>query len=91
MGSYPEVGLKRVRDKRDTARVSLTDGVDPAVDRKQRKANQQNSFETVGREWLAEQAASWTEGNTKRATTRLERWAVRWLGVENLSIAVSFM
>ena len=80
LGSYPDVSLKRAREKRDEARMSLTDGVDPAVDRKQRKANQQNGFETVGREWLAKQAASWTEGNTQRVTSRLERWAFPWLG-----------
>lgn len=80
LGSYPEVSLKRARDKRDMARVRLAEGVDPAAERKQRQVSQQNTFEAVGREWLTKQSASWTEGNTARVTTRLERWAFPWLG-----------
>jgi len=37
LGSYPLVGLKLARDKRDEARLLLVEGYDPATERKRRK------------------------------------------------------
>ena len=31
MGTYPEVGLKAARDRRDEARALLAEGIDPAL------------------------------------------------------------
>ena len=50
-GSYPEVSLKKARDKRDKAREELADGLDPSQLRKTNQliSEQQaaNSFEVV--------------------------------------------
>jgi hypothetical protein len=34
LGAYPDVSLKRAREKRDDARRALTDGIDPAAKRR---------------------------------------------------------
>ena len=38
LGSYPEVSLKRAREKRDAARSLLDAGIDPAMRRREEKA-----------------------------------------------------
>lgn len=52
IGSYPDVPLKRAREKRDEARRLLADGIDPAAQRKAEKVANTNTFEAVAREWL---------------------------------------
>ena len=38
LGAYPDVPLKRARDKRDEARRRLADGIDPSVECQERRA-----------------------------------------------------
>jgi hypothetical protein len=52
LGSYPDVSLKRAREKRDEARRLLADGVDPSARRKSDQQSQAETFETIAREWL---------------------------------------
>ena len=54
-GTYPDVKLKRAREKRDEARRLLDRGIDPAEDRKEKKAALAgtNSFKAVAQEWLS--------------------------------------
>src|SRR5215467_4177756 len=56
LGSYPDVSLKRAREKRDDARRLVADGIDPSAKRKAEKAAQSDTFEAIAREWLALQA-----------------------------------
>lgn len=55
LGAYPEVSLAKARSDRDKARLRLTDGVDPAQDRKDAKLagriRLETSFEAVARSW----------------------------------------
>ena len=57
MGTYPDVGLKQARERRDAARQQLVEGIDPSAARKAEKAAKQaqalNNFEAVSRAWLA--------------------------------------
>ena len=52
LGTYPEVGLKAARKKRDEARELIAAGVDPGENRKAQKASNRllaaNSFEVIG-------------------------------------------
>ena len=52
LGNYPDVSLKRAREKRDEARRLLADGVDPSARRKSDRQSQTETFEAVAREWL---------------------------------------
>lgn len=77
LGVYPDVGLKEARERRDTARKQLADGVDPSLNRKVQKSLRQqqaaNSFEAVSREWYEKHAPNWVSAHGDRILRRLER------------------
>lgn len=77
LGTYPDVGLKDARERRDAARKLLANGIDPAFNRKAQKATRQeratNSFEVVAREWYEKFSGSWVESHGSRIIRRLER------------------
>lgn len=52
LGAYPDVSLKRAREKRDEARKLLADGIDPAERRVTEKHAQIDTFEVLASEWL---------------------------------------
>lgn len=66
LGSYPEVSLREARALRDGARVLLSKGVNPRLDRKQkRQAVQladQNTFKIVYEKWLDHRGLVLKEG-----------------------------
>jgi hypothetical protein len=47
LGAYPEVSLKRARDKRDDTRRQLADGVDPTFKRRAEADSTTNTFKAV--------------------------------------------
>jgi integrase len=82
LGVYPEVSLKRAREKRDEARQLLADGIDPSAERKAAEAAQRvahlGTFEAVAREWLTRQ--SWGESHGAKNIRRLEQHVFPWIG-----------
>ena len=77
LGVYPDVALKDARERRDTARKLIAEGIDPGENRKAQKATKQdraaNSFEVVAREWYAKHAPNWAEHHGDRIIRRFER------------------
>lgn len=57
LGTFPEVGLKDARERRDEARKQIAAHVDPSEHRKAVKLAKlnraANSFEVIAREWIA--------------------------------------
>ena len=54
IGVYPDTSLKQAREKLDTARKQIAEGIDPSENKKavkEAKAAAANSFELVAREW----------------------------------------
>jgi integrase len=84
LGVYPDVGLKEARERRDTARKLLADGVDPSANRKAQKAAKAdraaNSFEIVAREWYAKYSTTWVDYHGDRILKRFERDIFPWIG-----------
>jgi integrase len=84
LGTYPETGLKKARDNRDNARGMLAEGIDPAENRKARKASRAersaNSFEVICREWLEHKRSTVEEAQYKKALARQEKDVIPWLG-----------
>lgn len=84
LGTYPEVGLKDARERRDAARKLLADGIDPGENRKATKAAKVeragNSFEVVAREWHGRYSPTWTPAHAARLLSRFERDIFPWLG-----------
>ncbi|MBF0482837.1 MAG: integrase arm-type DNA-binding domain-containing protein [Desulfovibrionaceae bacterium] len=77
-GPWPDVSLKRARERRDEARALLTEGIDPGEKRKLDKAGAQakkeeaaNTFEVVAREWHEKQVRAWSEGHAEKVLGRM--------------------
>jgi integrase len=83
-GTYPDVGLKAARSKRDEARNMLANGIDPGENRKAQKATRTesaaNSFEVIAREWFAKHQSTWAKSHAENILARLENDVFPWLG-----------
>lgn len=53
LGVYPDTSLKQAREKRDTAKKQISDGIDPGDIRKEDKTAKVHIFEKVTRDWFA--------------------------------------
>ncbi len=84
LGVYPDVSLKDARERRDTARKLLADGIDPSANRQAQKAAQAdlavNSFQVVAREWFAKFSPNWALKHSDRIIRRLECDIFPWIG-----------
>jgi len=84
LGTYPDVSLKKARERRESARAVLVSGVDPSTARKAVKASRSggpvNSFETVAREFHETQREQWSEPHAKRWIERLQKDVFPYLG-----------
>jgi Arm DNA-binding domain len=58
LGAYPDVPLKRAREKRDEARRVVADGVDPSAKRQAERAASADTFQAIAAEWLQLQGAA---------------------------------
>lgn len=90
-GTYPDVSLAQARDKRDEARKLIATGIDPAVNRKALKAENEelltNSFESISREWHAHMInnSAWSEDHAATILVRLEKDVFPWAGSKQIS------
>ena len=61
-GSYDLVSLAEAREKRETSRKQVANGIDPVEERKSQKLAQklstENSFEAICREWHTKEGAN---------------------------------
>ena len=72
LGSYPDVPLKRAREKRDEARRLVADGIDPSAKRKAEKAAEVDTFEAIAREWLDRQSKKLSSVTLEKSKWLLE-------------------
>lgn len=78
LGIFPDVSLRKAREKREEARALVADGIDPSEQRRASKAASvaaaANTFEAVAREWVTRKAAhEWVPAQTTKETRNLER------------------
>ncbi|MBV8146734.1 MAG: integrase arm-type DNA-binding domain-containing protein [Gammaproteobacteria bacterium] len=85
LGAYPDVTLKRAREKRDVARKLLADGVDPRVRRQAERAALAQSFEGVAKEWLKLQTKSPAPETISILTARLDSGLYPYIGSRPIS------
>ena len=78
IGTYPVIGLQEAREDRTAAKKLIAKGIHPAHNRKLekiRKSHEQaNSFEAVAKEWLLNQAESWTAMEIQQRKSLLQRY-----------------
>lgn len=79
LGVYPDVSLKRAREKRDDARKLIADGLDPSDERKAQRTALADTFEAVAREWLEKQTRL-SDATRLRDQGRLERLVFPHIG-----------
>ncbi|MDE2154850.1 MAG: tyrosine-type recombinase/integrase [Xanthomonadaceae bacterium] len=84
LGTFPDVSLRKARDKRDEARALLVDGIDPGSERKATKAAGEeraaNSFAAIAEEWLAKQAARMAPATLGKARWTFDDLLFPWIG-----------
>jgi integrase len=101
LGVYPDTSLKQAREKRDTAKKQIVDGIDPCEVRKHDKATKAaaidrqsrinaglpvlNSFEHVTRDWLASTAHTVRERTQIKKTRNFEIHVFPVIGVMDIS------
>ncbi|UAW99964.1 tyrosine-type recombinase/integrase [Halopseudomonas nanhaiensis] len=76
LGAYPAVTLLKARQRRDAARQTLSEGIDPSEQKKATKiANKLEgiTFEVLAREWFEYNAPRWAESTRSKALHYLER------------------
>lgn len=88
LGVYPDVSLKRAREKRDDARRLLADGVDPSAQRQAQEHAQRiahlHTFKAVATAWM-ERNKGWTESHATRTRRRFEQHVFPWIGATAIS------
>lgn len=76
LGTYPEVGLKEARARRDEAREEVARGIDPRESRKEKKAQlmdaRGHSLRRVYEEWLAFRKGSLKPGSLRIISNSME-------------------
>ncbi|WP_374258996.1 tyrosine-type recombinase/integrase [Aquabacterium sp.] len=84
LGTYPDVGLKDARDRRDQARKTLADGIDPGEVRKTEKAAKKaatlRTFEAVANAWMTKSADDWDDGTHAKVRASLENHVFPTIG-----------
>ena len=80
LGTFPDVSLRKARERRDEARRLLADGIDPGDKRKAEQAAGAETFEAIAREWFAKYAPNWAPGHSSKIIRRLELDVFPWIG-----------
>jgi len=77
IGSYPIITLAEAREHRQEAKRKLVQGIDPSTAKQtlkqERKAEMDNTFEAMAREWHDHKKAEWSETNKRVVMERLEK------------------
>jgi len=89
LSAYPEISLSKARIERDAARESARCGVNPSVkgqaDKNALLVAGANTFEIVGKEWLAKQTEKLAPGTFAKAKWMLEELAFPWMGLRPIA------
>ena len=80
LGRYPEITLAMARERRDAARRTLANGVDPAAAKKAAKVALGNTFAALAEEWLAVHGKSVDTKTASTARARLQRYVLPHIG-----------
>jgi integrase len=86
LGIYPEMSLKQAREKRDTAKKQIADGIDPSLDRKIKKLGAgENTFQAIALEWYEKSTINKSDSHKKRTMRILENDLFPWLGYKPIA------
>lgn len=80
LGVYPDITLKRARERRQEARRLIAEGIDPSAQRKAEKAAVQDTFEALAREYFDVKREAMAEKTFSKRQQRFEKFAFPKLG-----------
>lgn len=80
LGAYPDVTLKRARDRREAARKLIADEIDPSAQRRTERAVLSQTFQGVANEWLELQRMSLAPETISILGARLRSGLYPYLG-----------
>jgi integrase len=80
-GTYPDTSLLQAREKRDSSRKQIADGIDPAITRKIEKAGSiENTFKAIAEDFLITKKNQWSTTHHRHIKECFERDVYPWLG-----------
>ncbi len=83
-GDYPLVSLGEAREKRDSAKKLILDGVDPAQHRDEQRRDErvrsENIFSIIAEEWIEAKRGGWSPHHAGRIRNQLDREVYPHLG-----------
>lgn len=81
LGVYPETSLKQARDRRDTAKKQIADGINPGITRKIEKTGGiENTFKAVAEDFLMTKQNEWSASHHKHMKECFDRDVYPWIG-----------
>lgn len=90
LGSYPEISLQDAREKRESARKLLANGINPSAAKKAQKnaaiEAQTHTFEAIAREWHKKKEGEWDKKHAVNALKRLERHVFPKIGKHQIDV-----
>ncbi|MBK5144837.1 DUF4102 domain-containing protein [Budviciaceae bacterium BWR-B9] len=74
-GGYPTITLSHARSQRELARLTLSQGLDPSLQKQREKQSRKNdhTFESVARKWVKNQH-KWSTNRSARTLRTLEMY-----------------
>ena len=89
LGTYPTIGLKEARQRRDEAKKLIANGVDPSIQRQAVKASilskAADSFEAVAREWFDKHVSLLAPSYGKKVRSLFEREVLPVFGAKHIA------
>lgn len=85
LGTYPDVPLKKARERRDEARRLLAESIDPGDKRKAETQAGAETFEAIAREWYIKHSPKWKPSHGNKIIRRLERDVFPWIGDKSVT------
>jgi len=84
LGVFPDISLKEARTRHQEARKLVSEGVDPAHQRKIEKAmkleQSENNFKAIALEWLEKQKPTWADTHYVNVKGRLNNYLFNYIG-----------
>lgn len=89
LGTYPTIGLKEARERREDTKKILANGIDPSAQRQAIKVSttsiDKNSFEVVTREWFDKHVVNLAPSYSKKVRSLFERQIFPVLGAKPIA------
>lgn len=89
LGTYPVIGLKEARQRREDAKKLIANGIDPSIQRQAVKASirskETDSFEAVAREWFDKHVSALAPSYGKKVRSLFEKQILPVFGAKHIA------